>query len=108
MELAYEGNTDLAFDTDVLKIAAADYGYIADELKGMSEELDGLLSDLKAEGWTTPAGTAFYEMTETNWSKNIGKYADLLNMLAGILRDAAASYDNLMAENIRNTKVVIQ
>lgn len=107
MAIAYERNTDLAFDTTVIRQAASDYGNIADELRNMSKELDGLISRLKDSGWTTPAGTAFYEMTETNWSNNIEKYASLLDTLEAILNDAASDYDGLMADYVRRTKVSI-
>lgn len=107
MAIAYEKNTDLAFDTGVLRQAAKDYRNIAGELRKMSSDLDGLILKLKNSGWTTPAGTAFYEMTETNWSKNIEKYASLLDTLAGILKDAATDYDILMSDYVRKTKVSI-
>lgn len=107
MSLAYEGNTDLAFDTVVLRQAAADYAKVADELRKMSSDLDGLIQQLKDKGWTTPAGTAFYEMTNTNWSQNINKYASLLDTLESILKDAATDYDGLMSDYVRKTKVSI-
>lgn len=107
MAIAYEKNTDLAFDTGILRQAAKDYGDIADELRKMSGDLDELILKLKNSGWTTPAGTAFYEMTETNWSKNIAKYASLLETLENILNDAASDYDSLMTDYVRKTKVSI-
>lgn len=107
MALAYENNTDLAFDTEVLRQAARDYSKVADELRKMSQNLDTLILRLKSSGWTTPAGTAFYEMTETNWSQNIEKYAALLDTLENILNDAALDYDNLMSDYVRKTKVSI-
>ena len=88
MAIAYEGNTDLAFDTGVLRKAAREYKEIATELRGLSSDLDRLLQTLKDSGWTTPAGTAFYEMTNTNWEKNIEKYANLLDTL----NNASISY----------------
>lgn len=107
MAIAYERNTDLAFDTGVLRQAAGDYGKIATELRKMSTDLDTLILKLRDSGWTTPAGTAFYEMTETNWSKNIEKYAALLDTLEEILKDAAEAYDSLMTDYVRKTKVSI-
>ncbi|MGN0316974.1 MAG: WXG100 family type VII secretion target [Lachnospira sp.] len=107
MAIAYEKNTDLAFDTEVLRQAARDYGEIATDLRKMSTDLDDLILKLKNSGWTTPAGTAFYEMTETNWSKNIEKYASLLDTLENILKDAASDYDTLMTDYVRTTKVSI-
>ena len=107
MALAYERNTDLAFDTAVLKQAAKDYGEVATELRSMSTTLDNLISNLKDSGWTNPAGTAFHEMTQTNWSNNIEKYASLLDTLGTILTDAARDYDGLMTDYVRKTKVSI-
>ena len=107
MALAYERNTDLAFDTSVLRTAAREYEDVAKELRGMATGLDNLIKNLKDSGWTTPAGTAFYEMTETNWSKNIEKYASLLDTLNSILKNAADDYDGLMTDYIRTTKVSI-
>ncbi len=105
MSLAYERNVDLAFDTDVLRDCARKYADIAKELRTMSTNLDQCLLDLKENGWTTPAGTAFYEMTKTNWKENIEKYADLLETLEDILNDASKSYDDLVENHIEKTKV---
>lgn len=105
MGIAYEGNTDLAFDTNILKKAAGEYKNVAKGMREMSLKLDSLLVDLKNDGWTTPAGTAFYEMTRTNWEKNIEKYAALLDTLNNILIRAASEYDNLMTDYVRTTKV---
>ena len=105
MAIAYEGNTDLAFDTGVLRKAAGEYKQIASDLRDMSSKLDSLLSGLQSRGWTTPAGTAFYEMTNTNWEKNIEKYASLLDTLDGILIKAADEYESLMSSYVRTTKV---
>ena len=103
MALENERNTDLAFDTTTLKNCADMYGRIAKDLRTMSKRLDNCLSELKESGWTTPAGTAFYKMTKTNWSENIGKYADLLETLDGILEEASRSYDNLSKDYIETT-----
>ncbi len=105
MAIAYEGNTDLAFDTGVLKKAAKEYKEVAADLRTMSSKLDGLLADLKNSGWTTPAGTAFHEMTNTNWEKNIEKYASLLDTLHSILIKSAGEYDALMTDYVRATEV---
>lgn len=71
MAIAYEGNTDLAFDTGILRKAASEYEQVANDLQSMAAKLDSLLQSLKEEGWTTPAGTAFYEMINTKWEDNI-------------------------------------
>lgn len=105
MAIAYEGNTDLAFDTGVLKKAAREYKKVAEDLRDMASKLDSLLLELKEEGWTTPAGTAFYKMTDTNWKQNIGKYAALLDSLDNILNKAASEYENLITEHVRETRV---
>lgn len=107
MALAYESNTDLAFDTTVLRQAADDYGKVAADLRKMSSDLDSLIAQLKESGWTTPAGTAFYDMTQTNWSQNIEKYAALLDTLKSIMTRAATDYDNLMSDYVRKTTVSI-
>lgn len=71
MALQYEKNTDLAFDTTVMRNCANKYGQIASDLIGMASDLDSCLSTLKSTGWTTPAGSAFYELTETDWKKTL-------------------------------------
>ncbi|MCM1543144.1 MAG: WXG100 family type VII secretion target [Blautia sp.] len=105
MAIAYEGNTDLGFDTGILRKAAGEYRQVAADLKGMASRLDSLLFSLKEDGWTTPAGTAFYEMTNTNWEQNIEKYVSLLETLNSILISAAEEYDGLVADHIRTTSV---
>lgn len=105
MSLAYEGNTDLAFDTTVLREYGNRYGQIAEDLRNMSSRLDDCLTQLKESGWTTPAGSAFQKMVETNWEENIKKYADLLDTLDSILQQAAKEYDNLVVNHIEKTKI---
>ena len=103
MALANEKNTDLAFDTSVLRRCGEDYSKIAEELRTMAQNLNKSLADLAASGWTTPAGTAFQKMAETNWESNIQKYADLLDTLRSILDAAAQDYDNLVSNHIETT-----
>lgn len=105
MALAYEGNTDLAFDTEALRTAAGQYQDVANQLRNMAKELDSLIIHMKDSGWTTPAGSAFYEMTQTNWSENIEKYAQLLDTLTNILKNAATEYEALVIDHIQNTWV---
>lgn len=105
MAIAYESNTDLAFDTSVLRNAGTQYKKVASELKTLASDLDSLLASLEKSGWTTPAGSAFHEMTNTNWEKNIEKYAALLETLNTILCKAATEYDDLMTDYVRRTKV---
>ena len=107
MALAYEGNTDLAFETTVLGDCATKYSGIATDLRTLSADLDKCLQDLTDEktGWSTPAGTAFHKMTQINWEENIEKYADLLDTLCEILQEAVKDYDNLTTNHIEKTKL---
>lgn len=105
MVLANEGNTDLAFDTTVLKNCGKDYAKVATDLRNMAKDLDNCLQQLEDSGWTTPAGSAFHKMTQTNWDENIKKYADLLETLDRILQEAAQKYDNLVTGHIEKTKL---
>lgn len=105
MALANEGNTDLAFDTTTLRQYGSKYGQIAGEMRRMSTQLDNCLRELKENGWTTPAGTAFHKMAETNWEANIEKYADLLDTLKEILDQASNKYDDLVTNHIEQTKL---
>lgn len=105
MALSYEGNTSLAFDTSVLREYGNRYGNIATELRDMAGKLDNCLSDLEQSGWTTPAGTAFHEMVNTNWKENIEKYAALLETLNSCLVSAAAEYDTLVSDHIEQTQL---
>ena len=105
MAIAHEKNTDLAFDTNILKKAAKEYSEVASDLRDMAEKLDSLLQELESSGWTTPAGTSFHEMTSTNWEQNIEKYADLLDTLNNILVKAADEYEDLVDNHINTTRV---
>lgn len=109
MAIAYEKNTNLAFDTLVLKKAARQYKQVANDLRDMASKLDTLLLQLQEDktGWSTPAGESFYDMTKTNWGKNIEKYASLLDTLNDILIKAADEYDELVIDHIHKTKVNI-
>ncbi len=107
MAIAYEKNTDLGVDTDVLREAAKEYAGVAVELRGMATKLDALICQLQNDGWTTSAGKVFYEMTQTNWEQNIEKYAALLDTLDKILVKAASEYDDLIVDHIRETKADI-
>ena len=107
MALAYEANTSLAFDTAALRQWAERYGSLAAELRRMGLDLDRCLSELKEGGWTTPAGTAFYEMTKTNWYENIRRYADMLDMLKQILLRSVDQYEGLLRDHVRNTRVKV-
>ncbi|MBQ6985882.1 MAG: WXG100 family type VII secretion target [Oscillibacter sp.] len=100
MTLAYEANTDLAFDTDKMRECGRQYAEIADELRGMAAKINALLSDLNTSGWTSPAGSAFQAMVETNWEENIQKYASLLDTLRDILERAASKYDDLIRDYV--------
>lgn len=105
MALANEGNTSLAFDTTTLRQYGNRYGQIAGELRRMSTKLDNCLRELKESGWTTPAGSAFHKMAETNWEENIEKYAGLLDTLKEILDHASKKYDDLVTNHIEKTKL---
>lgn len=103
MALSYESNTSLAFDTTDLRQQGARYGVIAADLRAMATNLDNCLTELKNSGWTTPAGSAFQKMAETNWGNNIEKYAALLDTLKSILENAACQYDGLVTNSIEHT-----
>ena len=105
MALANEGNTNLAFDTTALREYGSRYSQIAKDLREMSRKLDSCLAELKESGWTTPAGTAFHKMAQTNWEDNIEKYADLLDTLKDILNQAANKYDDLVRDHIEKTVI---
>ncbi len=105
MALAYEGNTNLAFDTTALRQYATKYSDIANELRKMASKLDSCLQELEKSGWTTPAGTAFHKMAQTNWADNIEKYADLLDTLKSVLEKAATQYDGLVTNHIEKTQL---
>lgn len=105
MALAHEGNTDLAFDTTVLRDYGNRYAEIAKSLRSMASKLDDCLQELEDSGWTTPAGTAFHKMAQTNWEDNIEKYADLLDTLKDILDQASKKYDSLVTNHIEKIKI---
>lgn len=105
MAYAYEKNTNLAYDTKALRDAAEEYGKIAKQLTDMSSELANLLGQLKEEGWTTPAGKGFYELSNAKWKDNIDKYAKVLGKLQEALNEAAKKYDALTEDHIRTTKL---
>lgn len=105
MAIAYESNISLAFDTLAMKKAAGEYEKVAEDLRLMASKLDTLLQKLVQDGWTTPAGNAFHEMTSTNWKDNIEKYASLLDTLNSILIESAQEYDDLVVNYVQTTKL---
>ena len=108
MTIAYESNTSLAFDTGILRKAAGEYRDISSQLRKMAAKLDGMLTELAQSGWTTPAGSAFQKMADTNWQKNIEKYAAMLDTLSDILIHASAEYDDLVSSYINRTQLDYQ
>ena len=106
MAIAYEKNTDLAFDTGILRKAATEYANVAEELRNMAERLDSLIQALKDQGWTTPTGTAFYEMTNVNWKNNIEKYAASKNISVSWFIQNFKQYTNTTpAQYIQNLRL---
>ena len=105
MALAYEGNTDLAFDTDALRKCGNRYSEVAKRLEDLATTLTQNLAQLRDEGWTTPAGTAFETMVNEDWKENVDKYVDLLETLDQILDEAAMYYENLEDSYIETTKL---
>ena len=81
MTIAYESNTSLAFDTDVFRKAAGEYRDISAELR---------------------------KMADTNWEKNIERYAAMLDNLSDILIRASAEYDDLVNSYINKTQLDYQ
>ena len=105
MALAYDKNTSLAFDTTKLRENGKKYKQISEDLEKMADNLDSCLEDLKENGWSTPAGTAFHAMTQTNWKENIEKYSVLLEKLSEILAYACDKYDDLVENEVEQTKL---
>ena len=101
--LAFGKNIDLGFDTGVLREQGKRYAKIAQEIRDMAKDLDTCLEQLAADGWSTPAGTAFHEMTKTNWQENMAKYADLLDTYQKVLESAAQEYEDLVTDHIEKT-----
>ena len=100
-----DNRCDLAFDTAALRDCGKRYAEIGEELKEMADELDSCLLNLSQSGWTTPAGTAFHKLTQTNWKQNIEKYANLLDTLDKILQNAGKEYEDLVSNHIEKTKL---
>ncbi len=105
MSLAYKAGVSLAADTEVLRTSAKEYSSIASDIREMAKNLDKLLAYLRDTGWKTPAGEAFQELVRTDWSKNMEKYASLLETFSQTLTEAATEYERLASENIKNTKL---
>lgn len=103
MALAYEANTDLAYDTDALRACGKEYVSIATDLREMAKQLNELLRELSESGWTTEAGKNFQKMAENNWEQNIALYASLLETFDQMLRESADKYDALTREHIEKT-----
>ena len=102
MAIAYERNTNLAYNTEALRDCGRKYAEIAKELRTLAKNLNRTFYDLQEKGWTTPAGTTFYELTQTNWEENVEMYADLLDTLKACLDYAADRYDRLTVDHIES------
>lgn len=105
MSLDTHSNTDLAYDTDVFRQATQTYCDVAIDLRQKVSDMQKCLDTLTDSGWTTPAGIAFLNMVDDNWSQNIEKYADLLDTLQQILIEASQKYDELTTNYIEKTKL---
>ncbi len=100
MALSNESNTSLAFDTTELRSCADKYSKAATELRTLAKNLDNLLVELKSSGWTTPAGSAFHKMVNTNWQTNIERYTNLLDTLENIILQSCADYESLVSDYV--------
>lgn len=100
MGLAYERGVDLAFDTDAFRDAAENFKDVSDELEGLNNDLNKLLTELSTSGWTTQAGRAFQKMVEQDWSTALTRYCDLLKTLSDILNHAATDYETLVDNDV--------
>lgn len=103
MSIAFERDTDLAFDTEIMRNCGKRYFELASQLRTMAKKLDALLEELQASGWTTAAGKEFQLMAQTNWEQNVEKYAALLETLNSVLQNAAQKYDMLVSDHIEKT-----
>lgn len=105
MSLAYEGNTDLAFNTEELRACGDEYYNVAMNLRSMLAQINECIIVLKETGWTTEAGEVFAKIVNSNWSDNIKKYILLLENLKIILYKAADKYDCLVTEDIDKIQI---
>lgn len=105
MSLAYESNTDLAFNTSVMRKYGKKYGSLADDLRDMASSLNDCLTELAQTGWTTSAGQQFQKMAENNWEKTIEQYAGLLDTMESIMSEAAEMYEELTENYIETVKI---
>lgn len=98
--IAYEGNNDLCFDTEVFASAAKTYREKAEHLRNLKTDLVNMIEQLKDVGWKSAAGKAFYGNLQVNWAQDIQRYADLLEMLAECIEGASSTYENLQTEAV--------
>lgn len=96
--IAYEGNNDLSFDTEVFDRAAKVYREKSEQLGMIKNDLLNMIEQLKDGGWKSAAGKAFYGNLHANWADDIQRYADLMETLAECIEEASRAYEDLKNE----------
>jgi len=96
--IAYEGNNDFCFDTDIFNSAANVFTEKSNELNQIQIDLVNAIENLKTTGWQSKAGDAFFNSIKDNWASDIIRYCDLLNALAQIVNEARDEFNQVEAD----------
>ncbi|BCN32349.1 WXG100 family type VII secretion target [Anaeromicropila herbilytica] len=95
MSIAYESNNDFSFDTEIFHKASRAFQKDADSLSEIDKNLVQKIKNLKEIGWKSEAGEKFFDKIDSHWSKDIKRYADLMNDLAVIINYASKQFDTI-------------
>lgn len=89
---------DLKYDTDTMLKTATKYRNIAKRMLILKTRLRKHVLALKKDDWKSDAGTAFQEMYDDGWVRNIDKYVSVLIEMADQLERAAWEYNRVTAK----------
>lgn len=82
----------LKLDLDQLNDTIRVYNTSITDLKASFSEMEKAVNTLKNSGWKSPAATAFFQLFDTSWKKNMERQLKIMGHLKSCLDGAKTDY----------------
>lgn len=89
---------DFKVDTDAFQTAISKYGSEIEKINEIKININGILTNLKDNGWNSEAGKAALKEFEELCTDNIDKYMNIAETLKDVLSQSGAEFENLADE----------